>query len=694
MKLTCFRKHEDLNISFTEGLNCLRGANEAGKSTIAEAWAYCFFGTRALRDSLDDVVTWGHNPRELKVVVEYGDFVISRSKNGAEVTAMGQVHVTGQTDVTRFCEGLIGCDANTASNLMFAGQTGLRGVLESGPKATATLIEDLGEFDLFDRVLDAAQNKLALGSAAIQEDRLRTLYAQLGALPESEAPDEAAFDTQLSVLSDDLKSTELTLATLTPSAAALNIEYQAELAVRLERQRLEEDVVRIDRQIEESVEATAKVVVSGDIEDTTTLERLIAEAGEHEKVVAAYQKFLAVPVTPTHWSREMHAVQTQGAQAEIKAAREQKVKAEQDMRVAQAQLVTSSVCGFCGQDVSQFPEAAAKNAALQGEIAAAKESAAAAAKALATWEADLESLTARESAEARVLAAIRGIERWVDRDDSVIPSRITWKGQPPGEGPNVQALKAKLADTKAQNDAIIAARAKLEVLSEQRSKLSERRKIVAGKVAGIKVMTDAEFGTMAQRLDLMRQEIEKGEATQRRLMAEIQAVEQTRQQARAAWEQAQQRKLELEARIAETKNEIETLQFNNGLVRKVRAARPVVGNKLWTMVLASVSSIFSQMRGEQSIVEKGEDGFLINGKAVTSYSGSTLDLLGLAVRSALVKTFIPNCGFLVLDEPSSACDQSRTNAMLGYIAASGFKQVILVTHNDASESFADNLIQL
>jgi ABC-type transport system involved in cytochrome bd biosynthesis fused ATPase/permease subunit len=111
------------------------------------------------------------------------------------------------------------------------------------------------------------------------------------------------------------------------------------------------------------------------------------------------------------------------------------------------------------------------------------------------------------------------------------------------------------------------------------------------------------------------------------------------------------------------------------------------------MVLVSVSNIFSSMRGEPSMVTKGKDGFLVNDKA-SALSGSTLDLLGLAIRCALVKMFVPNCPFLVLDEPSAACDQARTNAMLGYVAASGFKQVLLVTHNDASESFADNLIQL
>jgi len=150
----------------------------------------------------------------------------------------------------------------------------------------------------------------------------------------------------------------------------------------------------------------------------------------------------------------------------------------------------------------------------------------------------------------------------------------------------------------------------------------------------------------------------------------------------------------LETQIKSTEDEIETLKWNNSLVKKIKAARPVVGNMLWEMVLSSVSTIFSAMRGEQSLVTKGKDGFRVNGQSLSSYSGSTIDLLGLAVRSALTKTFISDCQLLILDEPSAACDQDRTNSMLGYVAGCGFKQVLLVTHNDSSESFANNVIRL
>jgi len=136
------------------------------------------------------------------------------------------------------------------------------------------------------------------------------------------------------------------------------------------------------------------------------------------------------------------------------------------------------------------------------------------------------------------------------------------------------------------------------------------------------------------------------------------------------------------------------LAFNNALVKKLRTIRPLIANKLWSTVLASVSVMFSQMRGEESWVTKEKGGFCVNGQAVESLSGSTLDILGLAIRCSLLRTFLPQCGLLVLDEPCAAADASRTEAMLGFMKSVDFQQTLLVSHEDVSESIADNLIQL
>lgn len=156
----------------------------------------------------------------------------------------------------------------------------------------------------------------------------------------------------------------------------------------------------------------------------------------------------------------------------------------------------------------------------------------------------------------------------------------------------------------------------------------------------------------------------------------------------------EQSKTNLSKQIAHAKAEIEEIGFNNELLKAVRAARPVVAEAVWNMVLSAVSLYFSELRQEECIVQRAGKVFTVNGKGIGGLSGSTKDILGLAIRLSLTKTFLPNASFLLLDEISAACDPERTAVMLGFLQSTGIPQTILVTHEVESEAVADNLIQL
>ena len=55
---------------------------------------------------------------------------------------------------------------------------------------------------------------------------------------------------------------------------------------------------------------------------------------------------------------------------------------------------------------------------------------------------------------------------------------------------------------------------------------------------------------------------------------------------------------------------------------------------------------------------------------------------------------MPGAPFLVLDEPAAACDPERTESMLGFLVAVGFKQVLFCSHDTVSESVSDNAVYL
>src|SRR6185369_1219887 len=185
LKLTSFRKHEDLRLNFEGGLIAIRGLNEAGKTTIQEALAYALFGTKGLRQSLSEVVTWGKPESALQVELFLNDGrLIRRGKRGAEVCTNNGVIVTGQTEVTRVMETMLGASADTAARLMLASQNALRGALEGGPGEAVALIEKLADFDLIDRVVAAIVEDLPTGNTQVIEEQLAAKQAET--VPEEE----------------------------------------------------------------------------------------------------------------------------------------------------------------------------------------------------------------------------------------------------------------------------------------------------------------------------------------------------------------------------------------------------------------------------------------------------------------------------------------------------------------------------
>jgi ABC-type transport system involved in cytochrome bd biosynthesis fused ATPase/permease subunit len=130
------------------------------------------------------------------------------------------------------------------------------------------------------------------------------------------------------------------------------------------------------------------------------------------------------------------------------------------------------------------------------------------------------------------------------------------------------------------------------------------------------------------------------------------------------------------------------------LVKKLRLARPEIATKLWGGLLQAISQTFSTLRGVASVVSRDADGFAVDGKPVADLSGSTLDVLGLAVRVALLRAFLPSVGLLILDEPAAAMDAERESILLGTLVSLGLEQVLMVSHSDAAKAVAQDVVSL
>jgi DNA repair exonuclease SbcCD ATPase subunit len=716
VKLQYFRKHENLTLDMGEGIVAFKGANEQGKSSCIIAIVYALFGAKTLPVSLEETVTWGQPVAKLKVEVtlqiDGSEYTFSRQKSGAEVTVNGSVHVTGQTEVSNFAAELLGVDAAAAGRLMMASQGGIRGVLDQGSVGLAKYIEDLSGMDLFDRLIERMQDQLSLGSPAMFDDLLNKAQEKLAAI-DTAAPDIAAIDASIAAAEEARAAAEALLPALEAAETAARDAW----VTAAERQKMHERIaadlaaaeVALQKQVEDQAKAKADHANRPSDARIAGLKQQLATCSEYASFCDAYRQFVAIPHYPEmcwvgpkeEFEAGLSATRENLAMLEIdnRTAAEAVKDIEQSSALLRRQIVQDMTCPSCGQEIKDKSKILAKNAEIAAAIAANDAE-------VAKWVAkrhpfetidavrsDLADLLAVQKSAAPFEKFATQFGGYVTTDFGHYPPKLTWKGVAPGDTiPDLSALKRDLALVEAQVKESDKAAAMVEVLGTSITALKVRIETLNAQLAQQPAVTDLPALERQKSSTWAAHTAQHGEVGKHR--DAIIAMQTLRSNAIKDAEQRQAEAAAAAADVAQYKGQVAKLAFNNNLLKKVRAARPMVGDKLWMQVLASVSTMFSTMRGEASVVNKGKGGFLVNGQAIESLSGSTLDLLGLSLRTALTRTFLPNCPFITLDEPFAAADADRTAAMLGFISSAGFKQAIIISHEDACESVADHLIQL
>lgn len=707
IRMTNFRKHTDTKLQFGPGFTVIRGRNEQGKSTAYEAIAYALFGVGALRTPLSKAVTWGEPESSLKVVLDLGvdgiGYSVSRSKSGAEVTYPDGI-VTGQKEVTNFMGKTLRMDVGAAQRLVLSNQKEIAGALEAGTKATTELIERLAEFNQIDRLLDLMQEKLALGSDATAQAALSMAQERLDAARAVQEPDILGLATDMDLRGGEVEVAQAAVATArvgydqaqaAHTRGLANASEHASLAQR--RKRLRERHTTATGVL--SALRAAPVHGPDNVDaQTDALSALKGEIARKEVIKKAWDG-----VSTLCGRVAVHYFQgsAESLQAGLDVIRSDRKFASSVVGALEVRLAVlessknSGSCGFCGQDFSAVPEVKSKNDALAAEALVLTDQRAQALAAIESCDrGEAEMLKILADGRVYVAAAQRYAE-FLQVDTSVYPPILGWNSVTYGSGsadltaPQIDAqirdLRMAERNARAWGLAVSAEETTLANLSSERDEITQRSDELGEPVDTTSLANALSAATLT--LQGARQALVQATTAHNDAKG-------TLRDAQREWDRAVADLQAATALVETNRAAITELAFNNTLLKRVRVARPVIADRLWNLVLASVSSYFSEMRGVASVVSKGADGFQIDGEPVESFSGSTIDVLGLAIRVALVRTFLPSAPFLILDEPAAACSAERTDNMLGFIVGSGFKQILLVTHEDVSESIADNIITL
>lgn len=706
--LTNFRRHTSLTVDFTSGLNVVRGKNEAGKSSFLEAWLYCLFGSRALKQPLGDVVTYGEKETSLKVQafhhVDGRDLRFVRSKGGAEVYVDGsnEPFVTGQTDVTKFAVEMLGADLDTVRNLMMANQGSIRGALEKGPVEAAKMIEDLADFTLFDTLIEQAGKQLALGSDSSLRERIERTEKAL-----EESTISLVADDRIEKLQDTVSDKEVEVGyaerflqeKAEPDLAEASAKVASAKRDRSDYDRLTNAVTAAAAKVERTKLGVAsratqveyKYSVEAGIADVN---QQLEQANAMQAALHSWSVFNNLPKLEDEWEGDRASLDAEIAKVMESVDTDSAKLADLQGKLAQtrASIISDTICPTCRRPLEDHDSIEQANQHARENITKLETD-------IASTQADLKDnrgmlILLQQVARAgdQVQAAVSASEH-ITTTGSYVPARTVWSGPKiDTSAPTVADLTKKAKGLAADLENIRRAEAEHAQLAqalvefESELKTAQADLLNATEPQDLNVLIEAEkeadnkVANARQKVRTLHKEISE-------IRVEIARIEMQHEQASKAREQ-------LEADLKKQKEDLENLAFNNALVKKIRASRPAVSDKLWTMVLGAVSSMFSQMRGQRTTISKGKDGFRADGESVTGLSGSTLDALGLAIRVCLIRTFVPHCPFLFLDEPFAAADDERSAAMLGFVQACGFQQSLIITHEDISEGVADNLIFL
>lgn len=438
------------------------------------------------------------------------------------------------------------------------------------------------------------------------------------------------------------------------------------------------------------------VVVSDVDAKVETLRQEITDAENASAIAVVYRKvspFLGPRATGKTFNGPTDVLRTNIAVAEglLSKLKIDATKLDGEIKLRTAELTHGS-CTFCGKDFSGVPEVAERNAATQKALdfaLAAKVTTSAEIKAM---QENLAELRAFEEASRPALAALANAGTHAVLADEVLPPVLRWVGPSVDAPADIPALRRTISDLQASQRAYDTAAARR---SEVESQLALADAAAIKALAELEAVGPAETLELAQTtLDAARQATAAARAECSAANSALTEAKRALQDQRAAYERAKALVESSKAALAKRKRELVTLEFNNALLKRVRQCRPAIADKLWTIVLAAVSSYFSEIRGVKSRVTKDSTGFRVDDHSVSSMSGSTLDALGLAIRVALVRTFLPSAPFLLLDEPSAAMDADRTGNMLGFLSSCGFQQTIVASHEEVSSDIANHIIAL
>ncbi len=659
-------------------------------SSLLSGIAYNWYGSGVLPQSVDDTVTWEAKKSSMKTTTMFSvppyDYVCKRSASGAELYRSDDTKkplVTGHREVSEAIAELCGIpNVSMAGKLQIASQNDVRGVISLGATAAAAFIEELIDMKEIDDMIADVTSRLVHSSDAQKQTNAGLELAK-------DRLKEVAPVIDIEELDNAIEEASLAKSEIAPAVNRLQ-EKTTDLSVTIKT--CAGEIAKLTSLRDGQQKALGALRKNLEIPvETVTEEDIAAELALLEQT-QAYQfytdEFLpfkaTIPAIVWEGSEESLELFIKGLKEKASAIDEEILQTKLDISATEGSIIHDTVCPTCGQEVCDANEVAAQNQILEKKLVELKEK-----------EDDLKQQRATVKtniSEAEILVAFHHKqEAWVAKRDLVeevesntIPKELRLLGGVPDK-------PVRRVEQGAFN-ALCAERAKhqklLETYDETETKCRALEIAIEDFSAEIEKKVQ-EKDTASEELEPLYVKLAEKREQLTNIDSELANVTAERAAAVSHNERVMKETKSLEAEIASLQKQVVEIGRNRDLVSSLRSARLEVSTLLWQKLLGVTQNYFSIFRGKPSTLNMSKKGILVDDR-LSAPSGSTLDILGLALRLAMSKLFA-NSGLCILDEPSAGCDDLRTSAMTGGLLSAGFDQIIMVTHKDVDES-AGNLI--
>ena len=685
-----FGKLDSIKVPIINGKVVVRGSNEAGKSTLIEAILYCMFGSSALRGTVEDAVTEGSKPSDLRVRVKYGPYTAKRTKSSASVVGP-DVKINGQSNVSEFFYDLLGVRKGTERSILVSEQGKTAGILDGKPGEVSALIESLAGFSHIDDLIERVKEKFPSGNKSFLEEML------IGVDDRIEEKNKIIL-TNPEVYREKVRHGEANRAVAEQEVEALQSSIsgnehdlaEIEASVKL-KSKLMTDLQSTEMGIDTNSNALtfAKEASKKEVPDVTAERSLV---DDYAQVVETYK--LYKEVTSFSWDGDEWDEGEDGLAKEVLGVSEKVFRDNEELADLRAtkrkyEYVLADdedyICSECGQDTSH----------LHTDIRDKAE------KGLEDVRGKIDSLTMNLADHERYLQVLndigaeqvrRSLHKKYAVDTKLLPWTLKWPGKIPVEPSKVKfnIAQSAIAESESLGRVVDTAHADVVTLTGDVKKAVEKAEGLRNEISEIFPQDSSDLREIITALKKAHGEaLEVWTGIDKQIKEDDKKVTELVIEAKHLENELD----ELTKQNLSLREKIKADQHNAEILKQVRKAKPVVLNRVWSSVLNTVSSTFSEMRAEESKVEKTEKGFSINGLPVHRLSGSAKSILGIAVRSALRDIFAPSAGFMVFDEPFADMDADRTalaNSALNSIRG----QVLMITHEEVSDGSFDDVIEV